>query len=268
MLSTDAWLRMHPFIFMASAEGFHLLFHESGLAQLFHPLSAKKISWCSRCVSLCDFGQNLPPGPNTLAYRVNFVKLIFRNFGWNDNVRSFFALWGRVEWAGAKLNGIDTWVCDIWHPWTKNIAYVGSFKHFSVQHAFTKGLKLSWPNYSAVVLLHDIIWYFMDLSCISQTVSGMIFFPWWKMVLMPGGHALEQNGPQRPPWNSKKVFLSFKEVILTKFYSPDSGGWPLWQEWWYENAWKWPKLPFSGVSPMVAKGRQGSRGTLGMGEMS
>ena len=25
-----------------------------------------------------------------------------------------------------------------------------------------------------------------------------------------------------------------------------------------ENAWKWPKWPFSGMSPMVAKGRQGS----------
>ena len=42
--------------------------------------------------------------------------------------------------------------------------------------------------------------------------------------------------------------------------------WTLGDPWRY--AWKWPKLPFSGMSPMVAKGRQGSRGTLGMGEMS
>ena len=51
------------------------------------------------------------------------------------------ALWGGVEWAGAELNGINTWECHIWHPWTpsflKNIAYVGSFKHFSVQLFFT-----------------------------------------------------------------------------------------------------------------------------------
>ena len=26
-----------------------------------------------------------------------------------DNVKSSFALWGRVEWAGAELNGMDTW---------------------------------------------------------------------------------------------------------------------------------------------------------------
>ena len=31
---------------------------------------------------------------------------IFRNFTWNDDVKSFFALWGRVEWAGAELNDI------------------------------------------------------------------------------------------------------------------------------------------------------------------
>jgi len=27
--------------------------------------------------------------------------------------RAFFALWGRVEWAAAELNGIDTWECHI-----------------------------------------------------------------------------------------------------------------------------------------------------------
>ena len=36
--------------------------------------------------------------------------------------------------------------------------------------------------------------------------------------------------------------------------------WTLGDPWRY--AWKWPKLPFSGMSPMVAKGRQGSRGNL------
>ena len=37
----------------------------------------------------------------------------------------------------------------------KNIAYVGSFKHFSVQHAFTRGLIMSWPNYSDLLLEED-----------------------------------------------------------------------------------------------------------------
>ena len=27
----------------------------------------------------------------------------------NDDVKSFFALWGQIEWAGAELNGIGTW---------------------------------------------------------------------------------------------------------------------------------------------------------------
>ena len=49
---------------------------------------------------------------------------IFRNFTWNDDVKSFFALWGRVEWAGAELNGIDTWECQILHPWTHNFSKI------------------------------------------------------------------------------------------------------------------------------------------------
>ena len=40
----------------------------------------------------------------------------FRLKWWRKEL--FFALWGRVEWAGAELNGIDTWACHIWHPWT------------------------------------------------------------------------------------------------------------------------------------------------------
>ena len=42
-----------------------------------------------------------------------FVNPIFRNFACNDDVKSFFGLWGRVGWAGAELNGIDTWECHI-----------------------------------------------------------------------------------------------------------------------------------------------------------
>ena len=34
-----------------------------------------------------------------------FVNLIFLNFAENDDIKSFFALWGRVEWAGPELNG-------------------------------------------------------------------------------------------------------------------------------------------------------------------
>ena len=47
---------------------------------------------------------------------VTFTNPIFRNFVWNDKVKSFFTLWGWVEWTGAELNGIDTWKCHIWLP--------------------------------------------------------------------------------------------------------------------------------------------------------
>ena len=72
---------------------------------------------------------------------VTFVNLIFRNFAWNDDVKSFFCIvgtswmgWGRVEWywhmgmsCYASLNS----------QLFKNIAYVGSFKHFSVELVLT-----------------------------------------------------------------------------------------------------------------------------------
>ena len=35
--------------------------------------------------------------------------------------RSFFALWRRVEWAGAELNWIDKWECHIWGSRMSNI---------------------------------------------------------------------------------------------------------------------------------------------------
>ena len=58
---------------------------------------------------------------------------IFRNFGWNDNVKSFFCIvgtswmgWGRVEWywhmGMSYLTSLNTQLF-------KNIAYVGSFGH-------------------------------------------------------------------------------------------------------------------------------------------
>ena len=45
-------------------EGFHLLFHESGVAPRFHPLSAlfRPFSGCSRCGPLRLFGPEHAPG--------------------------------------------------------------------------------------------------------------------------------------------------------------------------------------------------------------
>ena len=58
------------------------------------------------------------------AHQNELVNQIFRNFAWNDDVKRFFALWGRVEWAAAELNGIDTWECHIWHPWTLSFSKI------------------------------------------------------------------------------------------------------------------------------------------------
>ena len=65
---------------------------------------------------------------------------IFRNFTWNDDVKSFFCIvgmswmgWGRVEWywhmAMSYLTSLNTQLF-------KNIAYVGSFGHYPVQITF------------------------------------------------------------------------------------------------------------------------------------
>ena len=72
---------------------------------------------------------------------VTFVNLIFRNFRWNDNVKSFFCIvgtswigWGRFEWhwhmGMSYLTSLNTQLF-------KNIAYVGSFGHYPVQITFT-----------------------------------------------------------------------------------------------------------------------------------
>ena len=58
----------------------------------------------------------------------NFVKVIFMNFGWNDDLKSFFCIVG-TSWM--VITQLFT-----------NIAYVGSFKHFSVQLFFTCILQL------------------------------------------------------------------------------------------------------------------------------
>ena len=62
---------------------------------------------------------------------VTFVNLIFRNFAWNDDVKSFF-LHCRMSWMVLTPWNV---IFDILEPsdFQKNIAYIGSFEHFSVQ---------------------------------------------------------------------------------------------------------------------------------------
>ena len=87
---------------------------------------------------------------------VTFVNQIFRNFAWNDDVKSFFCIvgtswmgWGRVEWywhmGMSYLTSLNPQLF-------KSIAYVGLFGRFSVQlflHVFCISTKTS-ANCSAL----------------------------------------------------------------------------------------------------------------------
>ena len=79
---------------------------------------------------------------------VTFVNLIFRNFAWNDDVKSFFGIvgtswmgWGWVEWDWHMGMSYFT---SLNPQLFRNIAYVGFFKHVSVQlfsHVFCNSTK-------------------------------------------------------------------------------------------------------------------------------
>ena len=60
---------------------------------------------------------------------VTFVNLIFRNFGCNDNVKSFFFIVG-TSWMGLGRVEWDWHIGMSYLTSLKNIAYVGSLKHF------------------------------------------------------------------------------------------------------------------------------------------
>ena len=78
----------------------------------------------------------------------------FRNFAWNDDKKSFFCIvgtswmgWGRVEWdwhmGMSYLTSLNPQLF-------KNIAYVGSFKHFSVQLFYMYFATQPRPSLTAV----------------------------------------------------------------------------------------------------------------------
>ena len=143
-------------------EGFHPLFHESVVGPLFVGVCGCFMGVCGcfwvfvgvRGVTICDYLAQTCPWDH-LARRnkkncciikndldaATFVNQIFRNFGWNDNVKSSFWIvgtswmgWGRVEWhwhmGMSYLTSLNTQLL-------KNIAYVGSLGHYPVQITFT-----------------------------------------------------------------------------------------------------------------------------------
>ena len=105
---------------------------------------------------------------------------IFRNFGWNDNVKSFFCIvgmswmgWGWVEWhwhmGMSYLTSLNTQLF-------KNITYVGSFGHYPVQIAFTYILLSSFFR-----SLQQCYRSF-NMFSISQQKINFWHLSWFKMV--------------------------------------------------------------------------------------
>ena len=145
-------------------ESFHSLFHESVVAPLFMPFLAYMgpflvIFWVLEVAHSGTFLPKYAHGSEKdwekkKIYRqtknellpVTLVNLIFRNFAWNDDVKSFFCIVG-TSWMG--LVRVDwhwhmgmSYLTSLNPQLIKNIAYVGSFEHFSVQLFFTCILQL------------------------------------------------------------------------------------------------------------------------------
>ena len=90
--------------------------------------------------------QNMPLGPQCIGKKRKsaatskmslwlFVNLIF---AWNDDVKSNFCIVGRVEWYWhIRMSYLTSLNPQLF----KNIAYVGVFKHVSVQHVFCNSTK-------------------------------------------------------------------------------------------------------------------------------
>ena len=102
-------------------EGFHPLFHESVVAPLFVGVCGCFVGVCGcfwvfvgvRGVTICHYLAQTCPWDHLARRRkkncrvikndldaATFVNQIFRNFGWNDNVKSFFLH------CGDELNGL------------------------------------------------------------------------------------------------------------------------------------------------------------------
>ena len=147
-ISDIRWCQNHRL-----SEGFHPLFPESVLTSLF-----QLEKWQKRVfqvwLSMALWPKTCPPqawdhltlGKKKICCHLKnelvaatFVNLIFRT--WNDDIKSYFCIvgtswmgWGRVEWYWHMGMSYLTYL----NPQLfKNIAYVGSFKHFSVQLFYT-----------------------------------------------------------------------------------------------------------------------------------
>ena len=149
-------------------EGFHPLFHESVVAPLFVGVCGCFVGVCGcfwvfvgvRGVTICHYLAQTCPWDH-LARRkkkicclikndreaATFVNLIFRNFGWNDNVKSFFLH------CGDELNGLGpSWMAlthgnvifDILeHSAFQKYSICWVFRSYSVQPHFQCKLKSS-----------------------------------------------------------------------------------------------------------------------------
>ena len=102
-----------------------------------------------------------------------FVNQIFRNFGWNDSVKSFFCIvgtswmgWGRVEWywhtGMSYLTSLNTQLF-------KNIAYVGSFGHILFNLIFNVNSNLAESSANCSALFSICLLWFQKVMIISSS---------------------------------------------------------------------------------------------------
>ena len=139
---------------------------------------------------------------------VTFVNQIFRNFAWNDDVKSFFCIvgtswmgWGRVEWywhmGMSYLTSLNTQLF-------KNIAYVGSFGHilFNLIFNVNSNLAESSANCSAP---------WPRVCSLEEQFSKRTFFWYYEATQGPisnSGARCEFRGPILTQGPSTKSFYS------------------------------------------------------------
>ena len=149
-----------------------------------------------------------------------FVKLIFRNFGWNDNVKSSFWIvgtswmgWGRPRWDWHMGMSYLTFLNS---QLFKNIAYVGSFKHFFLFHLFfTCRYFTTWPRpaLTAVSLVQCVTCVVCHCNWKTRELNVSVTF-----ALITAGLGLEQLMPPPSMRESYRTHLILGSEDLFSVY--------------------------------------------------
>ena len=132
---------------------------------------------------------------------VTFVNLIFRNFAWNDDVKSFFLH------CGDQLTSLNPQLF-------KNIAYVGSFKHVSVQLLFYMYFTTRpRPALTAVSLVQCVTCVVCHCNWKTRKLNVSVTF-----ALITAGQGLEQLMPPPSMRESYRTHLILGSEDLFSVY--------------------------------------------------